>query len=192
MKNQIAKSRGHDGTGVSVVPKMCVHISFHKCLLSTYYVPGPALSTGLWQQIEHKSQWVNGSRLLHFVYEWVYSSQFPFNGRRDYWMVVMNVSFRPSLLGSDPSLAASELCVPGQDSLSWFLTCAVGANHACYLTLWVLHEKMQVMPSIEWLAYSKCSVNATLIFRVGLQISVYCSPACLLHVLVNLKSKPAG
>lgn len=27
-------------------PKMCVHISFHKCLLSTYYVPGPAWSTG--------------------------------------------------------------------------------------------------------------------------------------------------
>lgn len=51
MKNQIAKSGGHDddfpdATGISVVPKMCVHTSFHKRLLSTYYVPGPALSTG--------------------------------------------------------------------------------------------------------------------------------------------------
>lgn len=51
MKDQIAKCRGHDGdfldgTGISVVPKMCVRISFHKCLLSTYNVPGPALSTG--------------------------------------------------------------------------------------------------------------------------------------------------
>lgn len=47
----VAESRGHDddfpdGTEISRVmlgaPKMCVHISFHKCLLSTYYVPGPA------------------------------------------------------------------------------------------------------------------------------------------------------
>ena len=95
-------------------------------------------------------------------------------------MVVMNVSFRAFSSGFRSQPCSLWAVCPGQDSLSWFLTCAVGANHACYLTLWVLHEKMQAMPSIEWLTYSKCSVNATLIFRVSLQISVYCSPACLL------------
>lgn len=113
------------------------------------------------------------------MYQLVYSSQFSFNGTRDYWVVVMNVSFR-ALSSGFRSQPCSFWTVCPWARFSELVPHLCGGGESCLLLDFVLHEKMQVMPSIEWLAYSKCSVNATLIFRVGLQISVYCSPDCFL------------
>lgn len=72
-------------------PKMCVHISFHKCLLSTYYVPGPAWSTGT--TAANKTE---KSIVLAFC-TWctgVFTFQFCLQWEGMLWTVVIYVSFR--------------------------------------------------------------------------------------------------